>query len=484
MSLLRFAVVGALIASIAALAGRALPTNAQPRTTLDVGRAYSLVDYGSPASARYLLEQPIAFNNTGEIAGGASDNVKLGDTCMLFEGSRFRNISSQDSITSCNVNGMNDANRTSGDVLVVGSAVSEYSQTENKAFLSTVAPNPNVARLTLFTDDSSSLTGVNANGKAIGIGSYTPLSGFESQTPPFVVTPPSDAFRVLQPSCITIRAGCTSIDTEANTQTRACPFGGCEITADGTLLLTDLFSGKSEVIAASGSTQDVALGPHVNEFPGDTGPIINDAKQILFSTTTKVAGTAVTATKLYQFGSGKITTVPALAGSSCSQYIPISFNNLGSVLGYTRGCSRSADTYFVYDPKTGTRALSASLPSADTVYPLGINDEEQILVAVSVDPSGLHWGILVPATQASEIPAKAVAYIGRFRASHASVVRDHAAGTQRALDDCVNRDRCRCGFERRRPARNDTRSSTMVRRRRATHSNPRSRLITRVRSSG
>jgi hypothetical protein len=270
---------------------------------------------------------------------------------------------------------------------VVGAAASAFSiingagftseDWDDKAFISRVAPKSGALATTLFAaNDNSTLIGVNASGLAIGGAEYFDRTSGENTSPAFVLSPGSNTLSLLQPSCA-LGAGC--VDVYPNTF-QQCPFGGCTITANGSIFLSDV------LIAPNGSTQVIKLDSNADSIQ------INNSNQIMYRDGQH--------TEIYKIGTGTLTSVPQIPGSSCQVVAPLSFNDAGTVLGYTSSCTKATDyTYFIYDPKNGTRNLIAELPSGNaSVTPVGINNNGQILVGLTL-PSGIvHWGVLNPVT--------------------------------------------------------------------------------------
>ncbi len=413
----RFALVGTLAAAFAALSlapadaragarfAAALPDafvqkiqTAKPpplslrgRRPAASGPVYTIVDDGAPSSSTYALQNPVAFNDTGQIVGVATDAVKGNHyTCEFFDGSRYRNISSSSSITDCNPYAMNDANPASGSIDVAGAVVSTYSYaSQTKAFYSTITPGLEAVGTTVFgANDSSYLTGVNAAGAAIGLGYYRPVTGFASTYPAFFLASGTLALQLLQPACTTAAPGCGIVTNVA------CAFGGCSIAADGSLLLLDVASQTYEILAPSGAVRYPNLGPSANL---NGAPIMNDSGQLLYATASTAGNVTTIVTKIYSVATGASTVVPPIAGNSCTEYVPTSFNNVGQVLGYTTNCPRSDGGFFVYDAANGTQDLLEDLPTGSvSVDPVGINDRGQILVQLAQPSAVSHWGILQP----------------------------------------------------------------------------------------
>ena len=374
------------------------PLHLRKRSVLAPAPAYSIVDYGAPAQASYSLGNPVAFNNTGQVVGTATDlPYTQSSTCILFDGSRFRNISSSPTVDNCNPMSIDDKSASTGNVVVVGNVVSAFSYgsgvyepgqdtVDVKAFVSRIVPATGTVNTTIFAaNDISDLTSVNASGLAIGVGAYALSQNFSA--PAFYVAPGMNSLHVLQPSCTTQTATCDGYNQQI-----PCAFGACSLTDDGTIFLNNV------IIAPDGTAQPFKL-PDFDPYR----PIINNAKQLLYRDIPRgFARPSVpiyySQVRLYQIGTGQETKIPKITGNTCDGYVPLSFNNAGTVIGLVGQCpATTPDTYFIYDAINGTRDLMALLPSGDgAIVPIGINDNGQILISLTQSDGTIHWGILAP----------------------------------------------------------------------------------------
>jgi hypothetical protein len=380
---------------------------------------YTLVDDGAPGSAAtYALGNAVAFNDAGQIAGNGYAPNPLVTTveitagpCVFFDGKKYRDLTPSANVASCVVNGINNESATGAvDIVAFGTTLESSPNAgtygDFKSIYSTVYPRTGAIRTTVYPNDQSFLSGVNDSGSAVGASVYTPLGGFATPVAPLLAAEGTSSLAELQPGCTTLHQGCAAFQYYEGGVPISCGFGGCLITSDGTVFLPDLFTGEYETIAPNGTTQDIALAADVDTSPiYEFGyPIINNAKQLLYTVQTIVSGVTKLAPQVYQIGVGPVLTVPPIAGSTCTQYVPISFNNTGDVFGQTWQCSNSADyTYFVYDPATGTHDLSNELPASGYVSltPRAVNDNGQILVDFQTVGAGpTHWGLLDPTASA------------------------------------------------------------------------------------
>jgi hypothetical protein len=408
------------------------------------GAPYTIVDDGTLPAGADTLETPVAFNDADQIAGTAYDTALNVPVCVLFDGKNFRDASTLSSIASCSVNGIS-ARTSTGSVALVGSVTTEYSGTDTKALYSSTLPNSPLFRTAVFTNDASSLTAINAGGKALGSAAYDPLGGFITAQPPFVVSPGGGALHVLQTTCATPKPGCGELVSNAFHDYyygySGCGFGGCSLAADGTALLYDLFGGSLELVAPSGTAHDVAIDADVV-----TPPFMNDAKQIVYGAETVEAGVSVIRTQLYSPVTGAITTLPPLPGESCQEYIPVSINNAGRVLGFAL-CADGYE-YFTYDAASGIVALPASFAGGYySVSPFAINDNGQILVNIVRTSGGLNdWGYLQPAA-GGELHRRSVSAVARRPAAGARM-RIPVRAARAALAERVPASRLPAGGNR------------------------------------
>jgi len=100
----------------------------------------------------------------------------------------------------------------------------------------------------------------------------------------------------------------------------------------------------------------------------------------------------------YDPSTHKSTTLPKLAGSSCTAFIPLAVNGPGAVLGVTNDCSKPADyVYWLWTSAAGTRTIATTGGAKGETFEANwINDIGQILVELSGPGFTDHWGTLDP----------------------------------------------------------------------------------------
>jgi hypothetical protein len=102
---------------------------------------------------------------------------------------------------------------------------------------------------------------------------------------------------------------------------------------------------------------------------------------------------------VYSGANGTTTAIPSIPGNTCAYYLVLSLSNAGQVLGQTASCGSNSDyVYFTWDPVNGTQNLNAeiNMTGYSYVYPLGVNDNGQILVQLYPTTGGSTWGTLNP----------------------------------------------------------------------------------------
>ena len=118
------------------------------------GAPYTIVDDGTLPAGADTLNNPVAFNNSGEIVGGAYDTTSNVPLCVLFDGKSYRDVSTLGSISSCNPSGIS-ARTSTGLVSLVGSVTTEFSGVDTKAVYISTLPNSALVRTAVFTNDAS-----------------------------------------------------------------------------------------------------------------------------------------------------------------------------------------------------------------------------------------------------------------------------------------------------------------------------------------
>ncbi len=373
---------------------------------------YTISDVGAPApTSSYPATAPTSFNNTGQMLGYASYSKKANrQDCVVFTGSKFIDFSSSTTVSTCTPQALSDAVKPAGSstatVSLVGSMQSIY-DTNAVAFGAVLTPSSGALAVNSLTAYSpSALYGVNASGLAAGYYYYNPVGGFFLNEPPITYATASKKFGLLQPKCTTTVAYCLEVSASLT----YCAFGGCLISNSGQVFGTDAYTSNYEIYTvSSGVSQDLALPSPEGQFD------LNNNNQLLFATYSSGGDFG---THVYNIASKTVTNIPALSGSPCRSYFPLSLSNAGEIVGYTADCGSGQSVYFTWSAASGTQNLSAEIPSSSysAIAPLGVNDSGQILVALTTSSGTTHWGTLNPS---------AAAHVFRFGAARGLQGRSH-----------------------------------------------------------
>jgi hypothetical protein len=332
------------------------------------------------------LQAPAAFNNTGQIVGQALDPLDYSAAvCEFYDGTRYRTVAAETSVTYCSPAALNDRNATTGTVDIVGVAATAF-QSVNSTFYSVANLNSHTIDNSFYTANPDSIfSGINASGTAVATAYYAPLSGFFTNEPAFLRPAGQNSLTLLQPSCTTPSAHCGTLE-----HVTTCSFGGCLITSDGSVLLEES-SGNYELLAPGGKTQTLGLIGSLFAYL----PTVNNAKQVLYAT--YPANATGPLAYILDLKTGRTKTIPPVPMKNCLGFSPLSMSNNGRVLGYA-ACAASLDPFFfTYDPVHGTQSLAPKLPAGTgSVEPFAINDSGQILIMIVTSANVVHWGILQP----------------------------------------------------------------------------------------
>jgi hypothetical protein len=201
---------------------------------------------------------------------------------------------------------------------------------------------------------------------------------------------------VAQPQCTT--RGQQYCDNPYIAGAFSCPFGGCSINDSGMILGYDQNAPTPSFLTYKyGKMTSVKDIPIMGSYPYSYA-FLNNMGQIAYSSYTP--GPSDVASYVYSMSTKKTMMIPTIPGNSCAYYYPISFSNVGQVLGEAGNCSDPDDqTYFTWDPVNGTQNLfdEIDMTGYTSVMPLGVNDNGQILVRLTENaPGQAVWGTLNP----------------------------------------------------------------------------------------
>ena len=365
--------------------------------------SYTIHNVGYPSGA--TSSTPGGFNDTGQIFGLAEVPTAQGrvQDCRLWTGFAFVRLPLPATGT-CTALAINDANAGSGEYEVVGAATEAFS-VGTRAFAVIAGPGGFVRSTIYYANSPSTMVGVNASAVSVasaaferdrigdldGLLYFTTVSAGSAlatlQTPTAANAPPIHNLLPIAP-------------TYYPAYPNPCAFGGCTINAANEVLGFDALTRTAAqtftlavyTVGNPASLRHLPLsGPILAPSPAEDTPVaFNNADRLVYldSTTNEPA--------VLDIDTGAKTRLPVLpAGCPASaQGIPLSMNDLGEVVGFNAGCA-TPNVYWTWDPLHGTHYLASEIPaSAYTIYPLGVNDNGQILVAL-VDANGVDdWGTL------------------------------------------------------------------------------------------
>jgi hypothetical protein len=367
--------------------------SARIRPNLGSGQTYTIVNLGAPSTTSYSSSSPVAFNNTGQIVGTAYLTSKQTVDCVMYNHGSFVDLTASAAQAACGVGSLSKANK--GKAHLVGTLRTPFEQAA-VAFSGAFVTTTSGFTLTEFAaNDLSNLFGVNSSGEAVGVAWYAPLGGFYSDQPYFVLPAATSTLQPMQPQCVTVGQALCAAPNFA--PTASCPFGGCSINDSGLILGWDPHAATPSLMTytygQSTSAKDIPIvGP---QLYGDA--FINNAGQIAYSAYNSALTNVVA--YVYSSATGATTAIPSIPGNSCADYVPISFSNLGQVLGLTENCGAFTDyIYWTWDPVNGTQNLATefSITGYSTVTPLGVNDGGQILASLVTNADVTGWGTLNP----------------------------------------------------------------------------------------
>ena len=302
---------------------------------------------------------------------------------------------------------MNEANAGSGQYEVVGS-VTEPFAVGTRAFAVIAGPGGFVKSTIYYANSPSIMVGVNASQVSVASAAFErDRLGDLDGSLYFTTKSAGSALATLQTPAAANAPPIHNLLPTAPTYYPAypnpCVFGGCTINAANEVLGFDALTQNGATQAATLAVYTVGnaaslrhlplSGPIIAPAPEENTPVaFNNADRLVYldSTTNEPA--------VLDIDTGATTTLPVLP-PGCAAYaqgIPLSMNDIGEVFGFNSGCT-TANAYWTWDPAHGVRYLASEIPaSAYTLFPLGVNNNGQILVQL-VDANGVdYWGTLDP----------------------------------------------------------------------------------------
>lgn len=396
---------------------------ARVRSRAAVTPSYTIRDLGTPSGYTYSL--PSGFNSTGQIFGEAVISVEgfpNVQDCFVWTGTAFRRLPLAPPATpgsSCTPSGINDADPKTGAYEIVGSATEEFTQYAHAFTLGVTASGFKTPTI-FYAYAPSGMVGVNGAGTALAAASFNRDTAFDiAGQLYFTATAGAASLTPLQPPTATSPpASHYLIPTYAT----ACVFGGCAINDRNEVLGYDYSTLSSydstrrngftatAAIAVVGQPasllhipiQDLALNPVfgigvVDPFADDYPVALNNANQLFYYDQSYAAAA------LFDVDSG-VRTIITVPGACPGNYVaPLSLNNRGEALGESTDCSGYA-LYWTWDTTRGVQIVNAQIPASnDTIYPLGVNDNGQILIDLRTSGGFDRWGTLDPVSTTSKV---------------------------------------------------------------------------------
>jgi hypothetical protein len=368
-------------------------------------KSYSIDDIGSPPASLYSEGcggspsgcelGPITLNDTGQIVGQAYPNNGYDRrTCLAWTGSAWVNFGPSDLAQyGCYPSvGITDAKN--GAFHSVG-ATSYPTIGGNRMVGYDANVGASSGTMTIFDLNSPSvLTDMNAKGTADGQTYYGPFGGWYDNVSS--VTSTGKKMQILQKKCagggnrcmLAPAMGGSSADTLSLADCNTNSYGVRSISTNGTVFGCSDLDGY--YVEANGSkavdfTLPLASGSQVGSIVG-----IDDKGNVIYEQSG--SGTSW----IYDPSTGTSASLGSLAGSSCTEYVPISVNASGEVLGEAANCSKGDNVYWTWTSASGMQAVSVRGSEDETFAAFWLNDDGQILVELSGNGFSGHWGILSP----------------------------------------------------------------------------------------
>jgi hypothetical protein len=374
---------------------------------------YTIRNIGAPSG--YDFSSPSGFNNTGQIFGQAGHYLRTGGStqdCFTWSANVFRRVPLPPPTTfgtGCSANAIADANPATGEYEVVGSAIERFAP-DPHAYAAIAGPTGFKRATVYYAYAPSTMVGVNASQISLAAAEFDRDTAYDAQGLLYsTTTGAAGSLTPLQPLATGIGP---ALHVLAPTYQNPCPFGGCAINARNEVLGFDFLTindvAATVALYTVGEPSSLVHLPLSDSVGYDGGPVpnassfpvaFNDIDQLLYLDAT------LEAPALYDADTGVRTIIPVAAGPDCGLPVPLSLNNLGEVLGTFQYCA--TPIYYTWDPVHGTQYLNTQIPAnAYTIYPLGVNDNGQILVKLTTSSSVTNWGTLDPVAASDAKPRR------------------------------------------------------------------------------
>ena len=367
--------------------------------------SYSIDDIGSPPASLYSEGGysggvgPITLNDTGQIVGQAyPTNGYYRPTCLAWTGSAWVNFGPSDLAEyGCYPSiGITDA--ANGSFSSVG-ATSYPTIGGNRTVGYYAKVRASSGRMNIFVRNSPSvLTDMNAKGTADGQAYYGPFGGWYDSVSPVTSTGPD--MTILQKKCAGGGNPCMLAPAMGGTAAETLSLADCDtnssygvrsIATSGTVFGCSDADGYY-VEAHGRKAIDFAL-PLANGSTLGSIVGIDDNGNVVY----EQVGSIATTSWIYELSTSQSTNLGSIAGSSCTEYIPISVNASAEVLGETGNCTKGTDyVYWTWTSASGIQTVVVGGSPDETFVAYWLNDNGQILVKLSGNSFSGHWGILSP----------------------------------------------------------------------------------------
>jgi hypothetical protein len=168
------------------------------------------------------------------------------------------------------------------------------------------------------------------------------------------------------------------------------------LAADGTILgfaSQDAMPGRYVELGKSTVRQFNLPVPSVNDRTDDVVGI-DDTGTVVYQQITLSSSSVWR----YDPATGVNSAIPTVPGSTCLNFIPISVNASGEILGSASNCLNGSDAAaWTWNPQTGKTALiTYATHGYSRVSVYWVNDKGELLAELKTTGGAIHWGYLKP----------------------------------------------------------------------------------------
>ena len=365
--------------------------------------SYTIHNVGYPSGL--TSSTPGGFNDTGQIFGlvNLPPGSGYAQDCRLWTGFVFVRLPLP-ATGSCTALAINDANAGTGQYEVVGFETEPFA-VNTRAFAAIAGPGGFVKATIYYANSPSIMVGVNASQISVASAAFErDRLGDLDGSLYFTTKSAGSALATLQTPAAANAPPIHNLLPTAPTYDPAfpnpCAFGGCTINAANEVLGFDALTKNLATQTYTLAVYTVGNATSLRHLPlsGSLSP--QDDTPVAFNNTDRLVylDSMTNEPAVLDIDTGAKTTLPVLP-AGCPAYaqgIPLSMNDLDEVVGFNTGCT-ATNAYWTWDPVHGVRYLASEIPaSAYTLFPLGVNNNGQILIRL-VDPNGVDdWGTLDP----------------------------------------------------------------------------------------